>query len=284
MARSGIMLANPFEEKRLAKWNTKTVIVQPKLDGERCRAVFDSGGRVKLYSSECNDIESVYHINLQLESLGLHDIELDGELYIHEKPFEHIHSIVSRKVNEHYNSASMQYHIFDLVTSDPQIVRIKALHLLLPKNMDSIQIVPWYTANDVKDLMNVLKEYNEQGYEGIIVRHPDAPYVRKRSPYMMKYKPKKNDIYEIVGFKEEISIHGHQKNRLGAFILAGDDGTLFSVGSGFDDAQREHYWQNRGSYIGKWCEVQYQNITTKGKVPRFPVFVCVRDSLFTVEH
>ena len=279
MARSGIMLANPFEEKRLAKWNTETVIVQPKLDGERCRAVFNSSGRVSLYSSECNIITSVPHINLQLENLGLHDIALDGELYIHEQSFEHIHSIVSRKVNEHYNSTSMQYHVFDIVTSDPQIVRTRALHLLF-KDTDNIRIVSWSTAHSVKDLIDTLREYKERGYEGIIVRHPDAPYVRKRSLYMMKYKPKKNDIYKIVGFKEEISIHGVPKNRLGAFILAGDDGTLFSVGSGFDDTQREYYWQNREEYIGKWCEVQYQNITTKGKVPRFPVFVEVRDSLF----
>ena len=38
--RTGIMLCYPFEEKRLNKWNPP-YIIQPKLDGERCRAVYD---------------------------------------------------------------------------------------------------------------------------------------------------------------------------------------------------------------------------------------------------
>jgi DNA ligase-1 len=278
MSRSGIMLAQPFEEKRLARWNTNSVICQPKLDGERARAVFDHLGHVTLYSSESNIITSVPHINEQLEGLKLHDIEFDGELYVHEHSFEHIHSIVSRKVNEHYNSKIMQYHVFDLVTPDPQLLRIRALYMLF-RDTDNIRRVPWLIANNVEEIMDNLHIYKERGYEGIILRHKDAPYVRKRSPYMMKFKPKKNDVYRIVGFQEEISIHGVPKNRLGAFILEGDDGTKFGVGTGFDDSQRAFFWQFREDCIGKWCEVQYQSITQKGKVPRFPVFVQVRTDI-----
>lgn len=279
MARSGIMLAQPFEEKRLAKWYTNSVISQPKLDGERCRAVFDSSGSVTLYSSENNIITSVPHINEQLKSLGLHDIEFDGELYVHEKPFEQIHSIVSRKVNEHYNSASMEYHVFDLVTHDRQTIRLKALNYLLEKETDNVKRVRWTEIANFTDIVSALNMYKGEGYEGIIIRHPDAPYVRKRSPYMMKFKPKKNDVYKIVGFQEEVSIHGVPKGRLGAFILKGDDGTKFGVGSGFDDSQRAFFWQNRNECIGRWCEVQYQSITQKGKVPRFPVFVQIRTDI-----
>jgi DNA ligase-1 len=279
MSRSGIMLAQPFEEKRLARWNTNTVIIQPKLDGERARAVFDHLGHVTLYSSESNIITSVPHINEQLEGLKLHDIEFDGELYVHEKPFEQIHSIVSRKVNEHYNSASMEYHIFDLVTPDPQRLRLIALNVFLSNETDNIKRIKWTEVVNFNNVVGALNAYKSEGYEGIILRHPAAPYVRKRSPFMMKFKPKKSDVYKIVGFQEEISIHGVPKNRLGAFILEGDDGTKFGVGTGFDDSQRAFFWQNREECLGKWCEVQYQSITTKGKVPRFPVFVQIRTDI-----
>lgn len=41
--RTGIMLASPLDEGKLAKW-PRPYIVQPKLDGERCRAVFGPEG------------------------------------------------------------------------------------------------------------------------------------------------------------------------------------------------------------------------------------------------
>ena len=94
MSRQGIMLCSPFEESRLKKWRAP-YILQPKLDGIRCRAIVEGKGNVKLLSSEENEILSVPHINAQLESLKIDKLELDGELYIHGTPFETIESIVS---------------------------------------------------------------------------------------------------------------------------------------------------------------------------------------------
>lgn len=278
--RSGIMLAQPFEERRLNKW-TSGNIIQPKLDGERCRAVFGPDKKVTLYSSECNIITSVPHINAQLESMNISDSELDGELYIHEKDFDKIHSIVSRKVNQHFLSDTMEFHIFDIVDSlVPQDLRLFALEKLFSDvKLPNIKIVSHEWVVDMESIMEVLKRYKDEGYEGFILRHPKAPYIRKRSPYMMKFKPKKDDVYKIVGYKEEMSITGHPKGRLGAFILSSDDGANFSVGSGLNDNDRYIYWQNRDELIGKWCEVQYQHITPKNKVPRFPVFVQLRADL-----
>jgi DNA ligase-1 len=275
------MLAQPFEEKRLNKWGSGPFIIQPKLDGDRCRAVIDTAGKVTLYSSEENIITSVPHINEQLSQLHLNNIEFDGELYIHGDNFEHIHSIVSRRVNQHYASENMQFHIFDVVTADPQIIRLRAAKIMLDKDinihLESLQFVEWEYVSDLQSILEQMHRYKDSGYEGIILRHPKAPYVRKRSPYMMKFKPKKSDIYEIIGYQEEISIHNIPKGRLGAFLLRGDDGTIFKVGSGFNDEQRMLYWKSRELMIGKWCEVQYQSITSKEKVPRFPIFIDVKE-------
>jgi ATP-dependent DNA ligase len=99
--RSGIMLCYPFEEKRLLKWDCRSVLVQPKLDGERCRAVI-TNGNVQLLTSENNEIYSAPHI---VEALSANfkeeTIELDGELYIHNADFSEIHSIRGRTVNLH---------------------------------------------------------------------------------------------------------------------------------------------------------------------------------------
>lgn len=273
--RSGIQLCYPFEESRLKKWNASVVIVQPKLDGERCRAVFDEDGHVTLYSSECNVITGVPHINRQLESMKLQNVELDGELYIHEKDFEDIHSIVSRKVNQRFDSEAMEYHVFDVINAEPQTARMIQLNNLNYNHTPNIKPVQCNIAHDIESIMICRDRYIDSGYEGIIIRHPFALYERKRSTYVMKFKPKKSDIYMIVGYIEEITIHGHAKGTLGALTLQGDDEARFNVGSGFSAEQRVNYWKIRDSLIGLWCKVEYQHITSKNKVPRFPIFSCI---------
>jgi ATP-dependent DNA ligase len=59
-----------------------------------------------------------------------------------------------------------------------------------------------------EEIMEKLEEFMANNYEGIIVRHPDAPYERKRSTNIMKFKPRREDFYTIIGAEEEISIHG----------------------------------------------------------------------------
>ena len=266
--RAGIMLCQPFEEKRLSKWKPP-YLVQPKLDGERCRAVSLNGSAV-LLSSEENIIFSVPHINEAVNELNT-NLELDGELYCHGMPFEEIHSRVGRTVNRHEDYESINFHVFDIVTEEPQYKRMGILYDLdLQRPLRSVEtIICW----SFEDVMRAYDRIINLGYEGIVVRHIDTPYVRKRSIFMMKFKPKKEDTYEIVGWKEEIDKNGNAKNRLGALTCVGTDGTLFSVGTGLKDEDRQTLWDTRELLAGKTCKVQYQHITSGRGVPRFPVFV-----------
>ena len=276
MSRKGIMLCYPFEEKRLLKWKPP-FLVQPKLDGVRCRAVPDMSslvytGEYKLLSSEENEIISVPHINRALKELGAWPRELDGELYVHGMSFEDIFSITSREVNLHPNYSEVQYHLFDTVSSKAQIDRLLPLY-----NTHPIITVPIHAANNLEGVLKIYDNILEEGYEGIVVRHIDAPYIRKRSVYMMKFKPKKDDYYTIVGYKEEVSIHGEPKGRLGAITCAGSNGEIFTVGSGLTDELREKLWNGRLLLQGKLLHVAYQHLTSGRGVPRFPVFIEVID-------
>ena len=266
--RAGIMLCYPFEEKRLTKWKPP-YLVQPKLDGERCRAVSLNGSAV-LLSSEENIIFSVPHINEAVNELNT-NLELDGELYCHGMPFEEIHSRVGRTVNRHEDYKSIEFHVFDVVTEEPQFKRIGVLYKL--DFQSPLQHVASIICDSFEDIMRAYDRIIALGYEGIVVRHIDAPYVRRRSLFLMKFKPKKQDVYEIVGWKEEISKDGIPKNRLGALVCKGDDGTEFSVGTGLNDDLRNSLWKERTELIGLNCRVQYQHITSGAHVPRFPVFV-----------
>ena len=278
MSRSGIQLCYPFEEKRLPgsgwvnSWNQWPVLVQPKLDGERCRAVYDWPGDWHLISSELNHFESIPHITKALHQQKIpYDLELDGELYTHGMDFNEIHSRVGRTVNLHPDHGAIEFHIFDIVNAQPQHRRINWLSKMHLKH--PLMTVPVLLCNTFDEIMRAYDKIIEQGYEGIIVRHIDAPYVRKRSTFMLKFKPKKDDYYEITGFGEEVSIHGKPKGALGFLECQGAEGNTFSVGSGFTRDQRQDYWNKRETLVGKLCHVQYQHITSGKGVPRFPVFI-----------
>ena len=267
-----IMKCYPFEEKRLAKWSPP-YIVQPKYDGVRCRAVPSSlqAGDYLLLSSEENVIFSAPHILEELKHLRL-NAELDGELYCHGKTFEEIVSITSRTVNLHPNLLDIKLVIFDIVNREPQMKRtliIENLKRLSP----FIQVAPFWLCESLEEIIKVYNNLTKDGYEGIIVRHFEAPYETKRSTWVMKFKPKKEDIYKIVTAVEEVSIEGNLKNTLGALVCESGDGNLFNVGTGFTDEQRQQMWEIRGILPGMYAKVKYQHITSGREVPRFPVFV-----------
>lgn len=278
--RTGIMLCYPFTEEHLNKWRPP-YIIQPKLDGDRCRGVIDSEGNATLLSSEENIIESVPHINEALKNLHLRNVELDGELYLHGAAHEDIHSVVGRTVNLHPDYKMMEYHVFDIVYPLPQTDRTRALISLNPKEKEFIKTVPSRLVYNIEEVMSFLEDVMKNGYEGFVIRDKDAPYVRKRSTQMMKFKPRRDDIYEIIGYEEEVSKEGIPKNSLGAIICRGNDATLFNVGSGslLTRENREKFWRDKESLIGKYAHVKYQHMTSARGVPRFPVIVDIIDAL-----
>jgi DNA ligase-1 len=273
----GIMKCVPFEESRLAKW-PPPYIVQPKYDGVRCRAIpletGPKGDETLLVSSEENIIYSVPHINRTITGLKLR-AELDGELYCHGMSFDQILSITSRTVNLHPDRALIKFHIFDVVNEQPQMRRqllVEALRGLHPW----LEIAPFWLCESLDSVTRTYDHLITLGYEGIIVRHNMAPYERKRSTMIMKFKPHQSDIYKIVGTIEEVDKEGNTKNSLGALTCESGDGNLFNVGTGFTDEQRSKLWDIKNTLPGMSVEIKYQHLTSGKKVPRFPVFVEVK--------
>jgi len=273
MSFKNIMKFYPFEESRLSRWQPP-YIIQPKYDGIRCRAIpslTQVDNNYMLVSSDENIIYSVPHINKALSSIRL-QAELDGELYIHRESFETIQSITSRTVHMHPDYERIEFHIFDIVNELPQMKRTVLIENL--RNIHpSIKISPFYLCESLEEIMKTFDKIINQGYEGIIVRNFEAPYERKRSIWGMKFKPKKSDYYKIIGCVEEVSQDGIPKDRLGALICESGDGNSFNVGTGFSEDVRKKLWYIRDMLPSMFCKIKYQHITSKRKVPRFPVYV-----------
>jgi len=277
--RRDVQLCYPFEEKRFNDW-PKPCFIQPKLDGVRCRAELDSD--IRLLSSEGHPlnfalphiVERLEDVKTQFYANGI--FELDGEIYSHEDSFEEITSITSRTTNRHPNHKHVEFWIFDHVSSQPFTDRLNQLVSSYNLLNGYLQLVPTEIVGNLDGVIQTLNRYVDDGYEGIILRHPSYPYVAKRSTGMMKFKPRRNDTYTIDGWKEEMDKNGNAKGTLGALILKDPEGNIFSAGSGLTQRQRVDLWEVKENLPGKTATIAYQH-TTNGGVPRFPVLLYINE-------
>jgi DNA ligase-1 len=112
-----------------------------------------------------------------------------------------------------------------------------------------------------------LLEAKYRGWEGIMLRNPDASYERKRTRNLLKVKPVVDEEFTVVDVQAGTGKH---EGRMGALVCE-RDGETFKVGTGFTDADRE-----QSDWVGKTITVEYFELTPRG-VPRHPRFKGVRD-------
>ena len=278
--RFGFQFAYPLEERRLLDpkfgWDfpRQPVITQPKLDGERCR---NEGS--DLFSSEGNLFVSVPHINVAIEEQVLGSFALDGELWHPDLSFSEIHSRVSRQSYEtlHPLAHEIGFHVFDFI-DETMKQHVRTIFLADSALQPPLYAVPFQVAHSFDQIMEQYQLYLSKGYEGIIVRQINQRYVKKRSTFMLKFKPKKHDWYQIVDVNEAVSKDDRPLAMVGAFVCQDMDGTTFNVGAGeLNHEERRRYWvahlENR--VVGNWCKVSYQHLTSANGVPRFGLAVSV---------
>jgi len=277
--RQGIMLACQADAKNLSNLGRR-VFLQPKLNGERCRTVWQDGPQPILLSSYCNSYENIQHINDEVARLnkeyfkltGFKDLPLDGELYRHGMTWSQIRSIASRSVNEHSESAALQYHIFDLRLTDmPQHERFDLLNALF-KDFSSDVIVQVKTLDiDSKEVFVHCESICANGYEGVIVRDHHAVYVPERTRTLLKYKPTEEDTYKIVDIREALE-GGTRKGKgmVGAFYVCSDDNVKFKVSAGrMNHKERIRIWAIRQQVFesGQLLLVRHEKLRTINGVP-----------------
>ena len=151
--------------------------------------------------------------------------------------------------------------------------------------MPNVELLPHImvdldTAAGKDQLERYAKDQVNAGFEGIMIKELEAPYICKRSTDWMKWKPTLTVDLEVVGVEEGT---GRNLGRLGALVCHGvDDGKeiTVNVGSGFSDVDRDDYWTNRNLVIGRTAEVLCDVITQNQDGTyslRFPRFVRFRD-------
>jgi ATP-dependent DNA ligase len=272
LERKGIMLAHPLTDNKLATFFPRC-IGQPKLNGERCRVEWFEDKPI-LFSSFGNEFAFKEVIKAALQ--GMPKLRYDGELYVHGWTRDKIASVANRKVNRHPEDDQLQFHVFDLQEDEYQVYRLMQLEDITWNNavhkVATFIVTPQVISAYTQEMLN-------QGYEGIILRHPAGLYEMKRSNWLLKHKPTKVDYYWVVGVKEAVSEDGEPKGMIGSFEVMGKERMLFSVGAGkLTHPERKEIWE-KGLWKDKWLKVKHEHIKTSGDVPVSCVAVSLVDMI-----
>lgn len=272
-------------------------IIQSKMDGVRILTIVYTSGHVVQFSRNGKELVNFPHIKEQFAAMALRgmpqDMVFDGEIM--STSFQDLMKQVHRKSDVQSGDATL--HLFDMlpladfergVYAVPQHARDAALDAWFAQHEATLPSVS-VLGREVVDLDTLAghKRFNEinrlaidQGFEGIMVKNPAAPYECKRTVAWLKLKPVITVDLTVVAL--EVGT-GKNVGKLGALVCEGLDSGKFirvNVGSGLTDAQREEMWSTQSAVLGQVVEVKADAITQNqdGSYSlRFPRFERFRD-------
>ena len=256
-------------------------LIEPKLDGVRCLTIIDCENRtVTQFTRNGKVLENFAHITNALaqfiDDFGRSYV-IDGEVV--SKSFQDLMKQVHRK--DDVQSTDAKLAAFDIIPLSEfragksvlgQRRRSRLLKTFEPI-FDKASTFAGLTGNcivevvdqkevDLDSLVGQLefKQYNADaiaaGYEGIMIKEPDAVYECKRTTSWLKQKPFIEVSLTVVDVEEGT---GKNAGKLGALVCEGiDDGDtiIVNVGSGFSDDDRAEIWSDKEAVVGQIVEIR----------------------------
>lgn len=232
-------------------------------------------------------------------------VGLDGELIVGEAFAKDVFRVTTSGVMKQYDQPDFRYFVFDYLGKGDMVPfkdRLAAIHALHKKGLlpSWVVVLPQIPVPDAHQLAEVEEAVVGMGYEGLIIRDPNASYKHGRSSakegILLKVRRFKDSEAKIVGFTEEMENNNVAtkdafgrteratkqenlvgKDTLGAFIV--EDlvtGKQFQIGTGYSAADRQNFWSKRNKLKGKIVKYRFFEVGVKD-LPRFPVFQGFRD-------
>ena len=247
-------------------------IVEVKLDGVRVITIVYPDGTVNMYSRNGKELSNFPHIAKQIAKHAVffgEPMVLDGEVM--SSSFQDLMKQVHRKSDVQSEDAVL--HLFDILSlrefqagrSDRnQIQRIydlRSWYLPIADHMPNVTTVGQVSVDlDTDEGRAEFARINADaiagGYEGIMIKQPEAYYETKRTTAWLKQKPYIEVSLTVIAVEEGT---GKNAGRLGALVCEGtDDGVQIrtNVGSGLTDALRDEIWADQESVVGQVVEIR----------------------------
>jgi DNA ligase-1 len=269
--------------------------ISQKLNGSRC---FYYKGKLytrqgKVYTGCEHIIKDIERLDVDYDANEKWEWVYDGELVLKDTSLsdsEAFQKGVGIANSDKENKEELKLVIFDTIPTE-QFEKgqsrspYQARKILLQNyaqriealNISNIEIVPmFYEGTDQNEIWRWLDYAEQNDMEGVMV-NLDTPYECKRTKNLIKVKK----FYTLdLKVTDAIEGDGRLKGTLGALVVDYKGNTV-NVGSGFSDAQRKEFWENKDSIIGRVIEVKYKEITknkdTGLESLQFPVFVSLRE-------
>lgn len=300
--RFEVSLANKYQD-RVAKGKLEfPYVMNPKLDGIRCYIVLRDGV-IRMFSRKHKEFLSIPHIAADDAIKDIFDkfpdITLDGELYNHElkSDFNRIVSLVKKskptEADLEESARLIQFNCFDcFFANEPELGYIERNEKLV-RNARKSPVLRFVSSGgitypsdyqnallrDVTGVETAIREYIEQGFEGIMLKRDGRPYCFGRSNDLLKYKFFKDAEYTIIDVEEG---KGNLLGIAAAVWMEDERGVRFKVGLTGTQEYCRALFENKERVMGKRGTVKYQELTPvdddgSGGVPRFGKLVAIRD-------
>lgn len=262
-----VLLFDTYDEKFFDKEDIKTYVMSEKLDG--VRGIWD--GRV--FKTRKN-----YPIFVPLFfTQNFPNFALDGELWIQRASFDQISALIRKNEINNTLWEKVTYNVFDVPNACEEfklkectlLNRLEVLQEYLKKYPNPyIKIIPQIFIKNKKHLNNFYENIIKNGGEGVIVRKNSMSYENKRSNFSLKLKPFFDDECKVVGYTKG---KGKYENKIGALLCELPNTKIIKIGSGLKDNDREN-----PPKIGSIITYKFNGLT-KNSLPRFPIFLRVRE-------
>jgi DNA ligase-1 len=274
------------------------VIHSRKLDGVRC---INIDGVATSRSLKPIPNKYVQHI---FKQFGEEMNYLDGELIVGEMWDENCYRNTVSGVMSAEGEPDFVFAVFDI--ADPELSQVgfkqRYSHLLnlLTFEQRPMFLLPHELAFSSEELSEACLTYENEGYEGTMVRSPLGPYKMGRSTlkegYLLKVK-KFTDLEATIVDMEELMHNDNEaktnelglterstkkenkrpSGKMGKLVVSCPEfESQFKIGTGFTDDERHYLWEKKEEFIGKTLKFKYQECGTYKK-PRSPVFLGFRD-------
>ena len=235
-------------------------LVSEKLDGVRA---FWDGHRMFTRHGQPIAVPAWFASHLPMRAL-------DGELWIARGSFEATSAAVRRQSPVDEEWRALHYMVFELPgaegTFEQRAERLRAL--VAEAGWDGLQAVPQTRVADAVALQTRLASVVAGGGEGLMLHEASAPYLAGRNAVLLKLKPQDDDEAVVLA---QLPGEGRLKGLMGALRVRNSAGQVFSIGSGFTDAQRR-----TPPPVGATITYRYRGVTATG-LPRFATFLRVQE-------
>lgn len=288
------MLASPANLEKLKF----PLLVSPKLDGIRATVV-----NGQLVSRKLKPIPN----EATRKAFESHALEgLDGELIVGSETDHDVYRKTNSGIMTVAGDPRARFFVFDKWDSDDSfLTRNGKIYQTLAGNLDVyesarvVQVEQEYALN-MDDLLDIEQRTLAKGYEGLMLRDPQARYKFGRSTpkegILLKLKRFTDseavilDVVEEMANMNEATVDergytkrsSHQDNKVGkgrmGALLVRDltTGVEFQIGTGFSAADRAEFWEQ--DMRGKIVKYKSFSIGVKDK-PRFPSFLGLRSEI-----